>query len=498
MRKRIIVLTICFCFLFVTVVGRLGYLTLTDAYTVSDDYNSYSLVIDRKEPNIYYSNGDNINNNINRYVAIIRPNPKDIAELNKLFSHIEQQKILDELKLGYPVLREIDNKVKTKYIKIVKKTDSDYSTKQLLSKQSSGLLKYTNETIGKRKINFNVDALGRMLMGDSGRIIDEDYDSKSGYVLTIDKDIQGICDFAGEVIDSGAIIVMDVSTSNILACVTKPDDCYLNKCFEQYSVGSVFKIFVAACALENNVDPLFECNGSIKVGDTVFTCQKDKHHGSQHLKDALANSCNCYFVNLIQTLGKDKIIETSSKLGFYNNTNFYKDWNIQNSKMPSNNDLTSFGELSLLGFGQGKLMSTPLQICSALCTVANDGYYSSPNLISYIVDASGGKKAYGSNDERKAISPKSSSIILDYLRNVVTNGTGYNAEDSTNKSAGKTATAETGQYINGNQVYNTWFAGVYPYDNPKYAIVVMCENGTSGSEDCCPIFRTIVESINKM
>ena len=49
-----------------------------------------------------------------------------------------------------------------------------------------------------------------------------------------------------------------------------------------------------------------------------------------------------------------------------------------------------------------------------------------------------------------------------------------------------------------NEYLNTWFAGVYPYDNPKYAVVVMKEHGKSGSQDCCPIFRTIVEKLMNM
>ena len=62
-------------------------------------------------------------------------------------------------------------------------------------------------------------------------------------------------------------------------------------------------------------------------------------------------------------------------------------------------------------------------------------------------------------------------------------------------SAGKTSTAQSGRYENGTEILNTWFAGVYPYDNPEYAIVVMTENGKSGAGDCCPIFRAIVEKL---
>jgi peptidoglycan glycosyltransferase len=49
--------------------------------------------------------------------------------------------------------------------------------------------------------------------------------------------------------------------------------------------------------------------------------------------------------------------------------------------------------------------------------------------------------------------------------------------------------------VQGREVLNTYFAGVYPFDHPRYAIVVMRENGTSGAADCCPVFRRIVSSL---
>ena len=51
---------------------------------------------------------------------------------------------------------------------------------------------------------------------------------------------------------------------------------------------------------------------------------------------------------------------------------------------------------------------------------------------------------------------------------------------------------------NGKEVLNTWFAGFYPYSNPKYSIVVLTEDGTTGSENCCPVFSSIVEKISKL
>jgi len=63
------------------------------------------------------------------------------------------------------------------------------------------------------------------------------------------------------------------------------------------------------------------------------------------------------------------------------------------------------------------------------------------------------------------------------------------------KMNGKSIRKSVYELADGNELLNTWFAGVYPYNNPKYAIVIMMEQGTSGAKDCCPIFRTIVESL---
>ena len=83
------------------------------------------------------------------------------------------------------------------------------------------------------------------------------------------------------------------------------------------------------------------------------------------------------------------------------------------------------------------------------------------------------------------------------MKNVVENGTGFNAQYKS-QTAGKTATAQSGIYVDGKEQLNTWFVGFYPYDKPKYSIVVMCEGGKSGAGDCCPVFRTIVEKIDNM
>jgi cell division protein FtsI/penicillin-binding protein 2 len=203
------------------------------------------------------------------------------------------------------------------------------------------------------------------------------------------------------------------------------------------------------------------------------------------MKQALANSCNCYFVNLAIKLGAEKLYSTAKKFGFGNTFNIYDSWKVSTGSMPNLALLNSLGQLALLGFGQGELTDSPVHFASVVSCIANGGNYSYPTL------------DIDDTNENQIISKSTANKILDYMHYVVTDGTGVNA-DYNNETAGKTATAQSGVYVDGKEILNTWFAGVYPVSNPKYAIVVMCENGTSGAGDCCPVFRAIVEKLENL
>lgn len=495
MHKRIISLSVVLSLLCATVLGRVGYIIFSNNFLVSDTYNSYSLTIDKLEPNLYYSNATKLTNNKSQLVAIIKPDEKSLSELGLVFDKQDINQVITDLSKGYPIVKKVDKYSNVKNIKIDEIKITDNTCPQLISRQSSGLLSYLPNSIGELKINYQVDALGHFLAGDDGEIVNNNYNSQEGYQLTLDNNIQQITYNAAQCIKSGCVIVLDVESCDILACVTKPDDSYINKAFAQYCVGSVFKIVVACCALENNIDITYNCQGQIEVGDTRFSCQNQKEHGEQSLKQALANSCNCYFVNLALTLGKDKLLATCDAVGFNDTTELFEGWQIKNANLPTIGDLKQKGELALFGFGQGKLTSSPLQICRCLCAIANDGYISDVKLIASHLDENGKVDKLYSKSSKFAISKSTSSTLIEYLSFVVTDGTGKNAQSSSGKSAGKTATAQTGQFTDDNEVLNTWFAGIYPNDNPKYAIVILCENGVSGATDCCPVFRTIVENL---
>lgn len=487
MTKRIIAIMCAIAFLFTCTIGRIGYIIFSGDYTVSSGYNSYSLTISKNYETIYDCNMKKLNNNKNTLVAVIRPNENCLAELKKLFSHKETENIIEELSKGYPVVKEIDHYAGCEYIQIF----------EIQKSENSALLRFVqqeyNDVVFEKKINFAVDAKGRLLEGDSGTVTESDENSSKGVALTIDTKIQQAVEDAAKNMKKGAVVVMDVNTSDILALYSAPDD-YMNRAVTPYTVGSVFKLVISACALENEVNQVYTCTGSVTVGDTTFKCQNEKAHGSQGMKEALANSCNCYFIELALKLGKESVFETASSLGFGGNNQLIKDLIIPNGNLPGVEELRSKGQLSLLGFGQGALTATPLSFCTAVCAMVNGGQYSEAKMILGEVDEEGTLIAENSAASKNVLKQSTSDTLCEYMRYVVTNGTGSSAEYN-KSSAGKTSTAQSGRYENEREILNTWFAGFYPYDNPKYAVVVLTEDGTSGASDCCPIYREIVKAI---
>ena len=59
----------------------------------------------------------------------------------------------------------------------------------------------------------------------------------------------------------------------------------------------------------------------------------------------------------------------------------------------------------------------------------------------------------------------------------------------------KTATAQSGVYENGVEKLNTWYSGFFPAQEPQYVLTVLCEDGSSGAQDCTPVFEQIAQAI---
>lgn len=374
-----------------------------------------------------------------------------------------------------------------------------------IEKGYNGLL---SEHISRVTVRFESNARGRALMGGEIRVEGNGI-PKNGVVLTIDKDIQKITEDALDASGCvrGAAVVIDVKSGGIRACVSRPvfdrsniaaslDDensPLINRALLPFSVGSVFKPVVAASALEKGIENFeYRCTGSVTLNGVTFNCHEEEGHGLLDMQGAIADSCNTYFIALASETGGGEIIATAEKFGFGKEIVLAEGIKSDSGVLPAADELDSKAAVANLSFGQGSLTTTPVQLCAVFAAIARGGVYCKPYLTEGEADVEGNftrKKDYG--ERIQIISPRTADILCGYLKSVVTQGSGRRAKNEYVTAAGKTATAQTGKSKNGEEIYNAWFAGWFPADEPKYAVAILIEDGGEGAVSCAPVFREI-------
>ena len=460
------------------------------------------------------------------YIAA-KPSDRAIAQLKNVLSPEVFESVKERMSRGKPVAvkseKAVENSddIMTVYVPkryeescfachIIGYTDGENNGISGIEKAYNKLLSSDIKTPGVR---FSVGANGRTMLGE-GITVEDNELPKAGVVLTIDKDIQEITEIALDKsgAECAAAIVMDVESGAIKACVSRPafdrnnladalnneNSPLINRAFLPFSVGSVFKPVVAAAALENGIDESFEynCTGNVIYNGVTFNCHKRDGHGILDMEGALANSCNTYFIALANKTGAINIIETAEKFGFGKSTVLADGMKSASGYLPKENEIDSKAALANLSFGQGSLLATPVQICLMMAVIANGGTAVEPYLVEGEIDSEGNYiKKINYKKQMKIISEKTVDSIKKYLRSVVINGSGKNAGSEFVAVSGKTATAQTGKTENENEICNSWFAGYFPSDNPKYAMVIMKENGEGGSVSCAPVFKVIAETV---
>ncbi len=360
------------------------------------------------------------------------------------------------------------------------------------------------------------DARGITIQGLMFRMRQEQDSEKSCLVLTIDSRVQELVEKAmNEKVSKGAVVVLDVSTKEVLAMASRPTfDPYAdieqliendgrsiltNRALSRYHPGSIFKILVASAALEEKavgLDDEFFCPGSYKFSeDLSISCWKEEGHGKLTFPEAFAMSCNPSFIEIGLRLNRNRLLDyvekfhiTDETLLGYNGDRDYSYVNIEPVK-PA---------LANACLGQQGVMLTPLEIASMVATIADNGKWAPPSLVRYSVDKQGVKTSLDNPDKEQVISEKTARIVQDLMIKTVKEGTGKTAALKTVQSAGKTATSQEGIVKNDDEereILNTWFAGFFPADKPRWAIVVLVEDGTSGAADAAPVFKEIAEGM---
>ena len=366
------------------------------------------------------------------------------------------------------------------------------------------------------KIEVKTDAKGAAL-GEEGEnyVAAKDGDS---ILLSIDMTIQSIVEKYLEeacidnvCTDGGSIVIMNPKTGDIVAMATYPgydlnepytinneelkanwdtleqkqksealQAMWRNKAIsDTYEPGSVFKVITASAALQEGIADAdtpgqFNCSGSIQIAGARIKCWRYyRPHGSQSLRQALMNSCNPVFIGLGQKIGVEKYYEYLENFGFFSKTGIELPGEAKGIFVKQ--EKCGPVELATISFGQ-RFEITPLQMITAISTVANGGTYISPRIVRATIDGSTGEvneiaPKYGN----QVISKENAEQVLSMMESVVSEGTGKNARVAGYRIGGKTGTSEdgvnTGKYV-------TSFCAVAPVDDPVLVMLITLYNPT--------------------
>ena len=357
-----------------------------------------------------------------------------------------------------------------------------------------------------------VDAEQQLIPGlGYKRLHTNDRSEAINVVTTIDSKIQKIVESKmDQYIHRGAVIIMRPTTGEIVAMASRPNfDAnnlgeylarssapLLNRAVAAYQPGSVFKLVLAAAALESKLvrpqDRYFDA-GYIDVNGQRFKGW-DYDQGSRgriSFTDAIAYSSNPVVIQVALKLGATELISYAKRLGFGQKTKLAFDGEASGN-LPDPDKLYP-GDLANLSLGQGFLEASPLQVASLIATIVNDGVKTDPSVIKQLTTSDGTVvKKYPLSVGSRVLSRQTASQLRDMMTATTRYGTGQAAYVENGGSAGKTGSAETGNFNKqGKSLSHAWFAGYAPLTNPAYVIVVFVEEGMSGGEVAAPIFREI-------
>lgn len=335
--------------------------------------------------------------------------------------------------------------------------------------------------------------------------------------LTIDEVIQYIAEKELEEAvtatraKGGIIVVMEPRTGAILAMAVNPRfdpnllramsaDRWRNRALtDAYEPGSTLKIFVAAAALEEKVmEPgtlVYGENGKMVVANTVI--HDHEKSGWMTFAQVLQKSSNVGSVKMAMALGEDRLYRYLRSFGFGERTEI----DLPGETVGLLKGPRDWGRrtLSSVAIGQ-EIGVTPLQLATAVSSVANGGWLMKPYIVSAVRDRTGRLIAQMAPQvRRRPISPETTQLLTRILEGVVAQGTGTRAAVPGYRVAGKTGTAQkidpqTGVYSS--SLFVGSFAGYVPADDPRLTIVVVIDEPQTeawGGVVAAPVFRRIAE-----
>ena len=323
--------------------------------------------------------------------------------------------------------------------------------------------------------------------------------SGSDVKLTIDSKL---CRYIYDHMDyNGAVVVMDYKTGQVLASVSKPsfdpenipdtaDDeeqgsQYVDRVTQgRYPPGSTMKIVTAAAAIDQGLDIHYDCTGSeIIAGQDITDVEA---HGNVDLQSAFVNSCNTYFGLVSTKLGGNTLAQYANRFLYNRNFNL-SDFMLYSSQFQNSGNP---GDIAWAGIGQYNDLITPMHNAMIAASVGNGGVMMEPKLLLDVLH--GGKSAYTftGNPLTTVAGADTVAKLKDLMVKTVQQGTATAAQLNNFTMAGKTGTAE---YVeDGATKDHSWFVGFVDDAQHPLAISVILEGAGFGSSHATPLAHDVI------
>ena len=254
-----------------------------------------------------------------------------------------------------------------------------------------------------------------------------------------------------------------------------------------YPPGSTFKIFTASAALDSGtvaMQSTFYDPGYYTIGN--FTLHDDEYEatGTQDLTGAFALSSNVDFGQIALKMGTPTFYRYLDRWGIGASLDFQLP--ASRDRVPPQDSIVP-GELAQMGFGQGALLMSPLQMALVTATIADGGSVPRPYIVRQVAWPGGAGSSYGPAELASPISADTAANVKKMMVAVVQRGTGTPAQLPGVTVAGKTGTA-----TNPAGAPHSWFVCFAPAENPRVVVAVIVENGGYGAAVAAPIAKNVM------
>jgi len=396
------------------------------------------------------------------------------------------------------------------------------------------------------------NARGRQIPGDSSDLldslpVDKTAEPGSNVYLSIDLDLQRVAARALEG-RRGAVVALDPNNGEVLAMVSSPsfdpnlfaigmstaqyaelqdnpDLPLFNRAVRgTYPPGSTIKPMLALAALETGATNLTRktfCIGyfSLPESEHRYRDWKQGGHGPVDLHDAIAQSCDVYFYEISMDIGIDAMHDYLDRFGLGRPTGVdiggerpglvpSREWK-KSAFRDRDNQRWYHGETVIASIGQGYMLTTPLQLASAVGTLAARGAHYRPHLVAAVENPFTGERLMIPPERLPDVDISNDFYwdnVLEAMHDVMQGPRGTARAvgmGAPYTMAGKSGTAQVvsiaqdeeydEEEIEERQRDHALFIAFAPFENPRIAVAVIVENGSSGSGVAAPIAKAVMD-----